>query len=211
MTSLLAAGWFAAPAHAGLIVYGDRAAWMAAVGSSTQVNIAGQVGEFDVLMAGAPIVLPSGGNLAFDQDLEGLQVPDSWATWAGGATPRVLYSGVDVTSVSGTFSAPMMAFGLEFQPDPFWPIQMQLALNGVTVFDGPVGGEGGAQFLGWVITDSDPGVTVLTLTGEAEFAFGRMLEPGKPGVPEAGHTLSYLLGTVLGLLGWARCARRAAK
>jgi len=121
-----------APASAAL--YFDRTAWETAVtglgGTFADLsNLGTQVPEFSTLTAGSPITLPLGGTLSFGSDLEGRDVfTGSWATWSGGNTPAVLYA-IDNATVTAAFpGGPMMAFGLEMEPDEFALHDMTLAL-----------------------------------------------------------------------------------
>ena len=101
-----------------ITLFTDRSSWEASVGSFTDVDLASQVAEFDTLSAGSPITLPSGTALSFDSDLQGRQVPGRWATWSGGQTPRVLFT-QGLTSIGGSFSGGVSAFGFEMEPNPF--------------------------------------------------------------------------------------------
>lgn len=174
-STLLAAG----TARAATSTYTDRGTWEAAVGVWIDVDLASHVGDGDTLTQGSTLVLPNGTDLSFSEDLEGRQVPGSFATWSGGQTPRVLLTAEDVSELGGTFGAPMRAFGLEMQPDVQDSFQMTLTLNDGSTLQQTVDGSGGAQFFGWLTSGS---ATVLHMTlsidaqpGDQGFAIGRLV------------------------------------
>jgi len=118
-----------------------------------------------------------------------------WQTWSGGHTPQVLATATDVFSVTGTFTVPQKAFGLEMEPDDFYAYNTTLTLGGGSSLSQSVEGNSGAAFFGWV-GDAE---TTMTLSSDIDFAFGRMVQP----VPVPPTVL--LLGSgLLSLLGWRR-------
>lgn len=185
-------------------MYTTLASWEAAVSSSANVNLAGQVKASDFLYAGSPLNLPQGGTVSFNADLYGVQVPEGWA-WSGGNNPRILWNFTSSTPdysvyfVNATFSAGQTAFGLEMAPDDISAAHlMTLDLGGGNVLTQNVNGPGGALFFGYVGAP----ITTMTLSSDIDFAFGRMVQ-GTAAVPLPASAL--LLGSgLLALVGWRR-------
>jgi hypothetical protein len=189
-------------------MYGLRTDWETAVGAGnfTDVNETPWGTGYSLFAAGTPINLPSTTTLTFGVNLYGAQVPGDWFTWSGGNTPRVLYSGEGVGTVSGTFSAPVSSFGLEMEPSNFGQFTMYLA-SGQTLTQ-IVEGDSGAKFFGWA-NEAVVGFTMsIDAAGAVDgFAFGRMVEGAgapPPGVPDTG-SLVWLSGLLwAGLVGLKR-------
>jgi hypothetical protein len=193
-------------AQATLTTFTDRTAWESSViGGGLSVadaDLASQVGDGITLNAGSPLSLPSGGLLAFNQQLEGRQVPNTWGTWSGGNTPRVLYS--TLTTLNGTFTPGVLAFGFEAEPENYRDFSIKLELSDGSNLDQLVTGFGGASFFGW--SSDDVRITAMKIQAASEsggFAIGRMVQ----GVPDAGGSLLLtLIG--LGSVVWARRSMR---
>ncbi len=184
-----------------LTMIGTRAAWETAVGSYSDVAIPDT--EFSTLTM---LNLPNAETLTFDSSLLVLQVPNSWGTWSGGFTPKILYTQGNV-SILGTFSDPW-AFGFEMEPNDFSIYDMTLDLFSTTNGTGTpldsltqaVNGYYGAKFFGWTFGD-DVKSMKLSIAGQTDFAFGRMvISDNQPVVPEPA-SLSLLGFGLLGLFG----------
>lgn len=185
--------------------YSDRATWESVVVNWADVDLDSQVADGATLAAGTSIALPAnptGRTMSFDTDLQGRQVPGSWATWSGGNAPRVLFT-LGETSVTGTFDGAVRAFGVEMEPNPFAAILMVLFADG-TQIEQLVNGDAGAKFFGF---KSDTAITALTMSSAADFAFGRMVVDASP-VPEP-STLLLLGGGILGLVYYGKRRRNA--
>lgn len=177
--------------------YSSRAIWEGAVSGESDVDLDSQVADGATLVAGGSISLPFGETVSFDKDLQGRQVPDSWDTWSGGNEPRVLIlNEFDLagTSVTGTFSSPIGAFGLEMQPNNFFEFSMTLLLSDGSFHQQTVNGDGGAAFFGWA-DNGGVGIVGMTLSTEDfdGFAFGRMVQGNvQTGVPDGGASMAIL-------------------
>src|SRR3546814_7477268 len=76
-------------------------------------------------------------------------IGDGWGTWSGGYTGQVLFSN-GATSVSGTFTNPVGAFGFFSEPDPFSVHSFTMSLSDGGSISGDFSGNAGAGFLDWV-------------------------------------------------------------
>jgi hypothetical protein len=190
---LVAAGLVIATSlcQATLTTYTDRTAWETAVGGFHDVVLETQVGDGAILQAGNLIDIGLGGSLAFGQDMLGRQVPNTWGTWSGGNTPRVLYFDPVKTvsrSLAGTFTPGVRAFGFEAEPASYDEFSITLELSDNSRISQNVYGYGGASFFGW--NSDDVWITSMTITtaDTGGFAIGRMVHQGMP-VPDGGRTL----------------------
>lgn len=150
-------------------MYTSRADWVAAVGTYRPVD-EGQIVEYASL---TKLTLPRGQTATFSPALDGRIVGSSWGTWSNLNTPRVLWTTLTITSVTGTFSGGISAFGLEMEPNEFNVFSMTLATDDGGTLTQSVDGNGGAAFFGW----AGGSVTSMTLSSTVDFAFGRMVQP----------------------------------
>src|SRR3546814_11906212 len=72
------------------------------------------------------------------------------------------------TSVSGTFTNPVGAFGFFSEPDPFSVHSFTLSLSDGSSISGDFSGNAGAGFLGWV----GDNITGFTISSDVSFVFG---------------------------------------
>src|SRR5499427_4544909 len=168
------------PCHA-ITFFTDRATWEAAIQTFADVNIAGQLANFQTLPAGNPLLLPFDETLKFNINLERLQVPTSWGTWSGGKTPAVLFT-QGAESLSGTFGPlPVIAFGLEIEPNLFSTFNVSLTTKdgGTHTLSQAVNGVCGAKFFGWI--GEVTSLQVACSGGCGGFAIGELVTGGFAG------------------------------
>lgn len=187
-----------------LVTHTDFASWeTAALGDGliiASVNIADTLASNNnILFAGNPLGLPFSETLTFDTKLIRREVPNGdWATWSNGKTPIVLVTKL-VNVITATFDAPVVAFGVEMEPNQFSIFDMILTIEGGTMITQSVNGNAGAKFFGWT------GGSVSSFTLECQggcrgFAFAEMV---KGEVPEPSTIL--LLGSgLVGLVAWRK-------
>ena len=168
------------PCHA-ITFFTDRATWEAAIQTFADVNIAGQLANFQTLPAGNPLLLPFDETLKFNIDLQRLQVGAGWATWSGGKTPAVLFT-LGAESLNGTFGPlPVIAFGLEIEPNFFNVFNVSLTTKdgGTHTLSQAVNGFAGAKFFGWI--GEVTSLQVACAGGCGGFAIGELVVGGFAG------------------------------
>jgi hypothetical protein len=182
-----------APGVSNATAFTDLAAWEAAVGSSSAVDLSSYVGT--TVTAGTSIDLAGAAGLSFDADVLGMKVGAGWHTWAGGRTPDILHSLED--TITATFSPGLSAFGFVMEPNSYNKFTMQLNLSDGTSITQSVVGDSGAAFFGW----SGQFITSMTiLCGGVDsgsclgFAMGEMVVATAAGVPEAGSLVLLSIG-----------------
>jgi len=170
---LCAAFLTATQSQADTSLYFSANAWQTAMGAGNwQFVDESQIPTGYFQLPGNTLNLPLGKSVTFGSDLYGLQVDSEWANWSGGNMPKVLYTS-GATSVTGTFSAPMYAFGIEVQPTADWH-DITLTLSNLVSVTGSVNGNGGATFFGWISTQ---GIQSMTISSDTDFAMGRAAAP----------------------------------
>ena len=98
-------------------MYGDQTSWESAVGSF--VSTTDYPGStYDSLTAGTGFDVGYGTDLSFSIDLSVREIGSGWSTWSGGYTGEVLFT-QGATSVTGTLSPGLTAFGFEAEQNPF--------------------------------------------------------------------------------------------
>ncbi len=145
--------------------------------------------------------LDGGADLTFSNALNIRTIGAGWATWSGGYTGQVLFN--NATSLTGTFTSPVDAFGFFSEPDPFDTHHFTLTLSDGSSVSGDFTGNAGAGFLGW----TGAGITGFTLTSDTDFALGDFFV-GTSAVPEPAAWLTLIAG--FGLVGCAMRRRRTA-
>src|SRR5499427_8479679 len=168
------------PCHA-IAFFTDRATWEAAIQTFADVNIAGQLANFQTLPAGNPLLLPFDETLKFNIDLQRLQVGAGWATWSEGKTPAVLFT-LGAESLSGAFGPlPVIAFGLEIEPNFFNVLNVSLTTKdgGTHTLSQAVNGFAGAKFFGWI--GEVTSLQVACSGGCGGFAIGELVVGGFAG------------------------------
>jgi hypothetical protein len=164
----------------------DRDTWEAAVQQVQPVDIANQLGNFVILTAGQPLLLPFSEEFTFNIALQRLQVPTSWATWSAGETPAVLFTQFGSGSLIGTFGPdPVVAFGLEIEPNLFavFNISLTTADGETHVLTQSVNGLAGAKFFGWVGDVNSMQITCSSNCAGDGFAIGELFIGGFAGTP----------------------------
>ncbi|WKB52513.1 PEP-CTERM sorting domain-containing protein [Eleftheria terrae] len=180
-------------------VYTDLNQWKVDVGTYQGTTVVPGY-DFD---SPASIVLSGGSKLDnFSTPVQRFTVGSSWLTWPGqpgsdGTT--VFYS--PSNSLSIDFSPGLVlngvnraervdSFGFFVEPNPFGEFKITLDLSTGESVTQTVDGFGGAKFFGW----TGGSVTRLTLSSEADFAFGDFYEGNLVPVPEPGTYALFALG-----------------
>lgn len=186
----------AAPAHA-VDTYSDLSTWQGAVSSYARDTSYG-ANLSDI----GNVALDGGAEITFGAPVNIRTIGDGWGTWSGGYTGQVLFSN-GATSVSGTFTNPVGAFGFFSEPDPFSVHSFTLSLSDGSSISGDFNGSAGAGFLGWV----GDNITGFTISSDVSFAFGDFYT-GVSAIPEPATWLTMIAG--FGLIGLAMRRRNAA-
>jgi len=189
------------------VTYTDLASWQAAAGTYSDVSLAGYA-EFETIAAGSGIDLAGQSTMTLDGSVQKRIVGSSWATWADGRTPDVLYSASDV--LGATFAPDVTAFGMVLEPNLFNSFTMEVLLSDGSVISQIVDGAAGATFFGWAGVAIDS-ITISCLrksdgTGCDGFAIGEMVIASAD-VPEAASLILLSIGLLA--MGFGARRRRA--
>lgn len=188
-------------------MFSSRTAWDAAVLSSAPVNITDPEATFHTGPTPA-----FDGIVAFDSDTFVLQAGSGWPLGFTGA-PMVLYF-LGTTTVIGTFTATMPAFGFEMAPDTTSPFSMTLDIGGGNTLTQIVASVDTPSFFGW----TEGTGTTMTLTCDgcnfavANMVVGTPLETPPPPPPPTSvvePTTIALFGLGLAGLGYTRRRKSA--
>lgn len=194
--ALTATTALSAPAYA-VTTFSDLSAWQASVTSFVEDTNYGT----DFADIGS-VSLNGGADIDFSSAVSIRTVPGSWATWSGGYTDQVLYTN-GATSLTGTFTSAVDAFGFFSQPNPFSIHAFTLNLSDGSSVSGDFSGSAGAGFLGW----TGAGISSFTISSDVDFAIGDFFV-GTSVIPEPATWLTMITG--FGLVGGA-LRRRTAK
>jgi hypothetical protein len=212
LVSLMLLLALAAASHAGQTMYSDRATWEAAVPAWADVDLTGYP-EFSTLTSvGLPALAAPATTLSFDVTQTVYQVPGSWptpgATWVA-TTPRVLFSGFGVSSVTGTFDSPLLGFGLEMEPNLHQALNMTLTLaSGETLTQSVDPLNGGAKFFGFWGNTGVTGWTASLNDPFNGFAMGRLVVANGPAGNGSPELSTWMLLACSGLAGLVIRRRR---
>jgi hypothetical protein len=132
--------------------------------------------------------LPFGETLRFDINMQGRQVPTTWHDWSNGETPAVLFT-IFKSSFNGTFAAqPVVAFGLEIEPDNLATFNFTLTTTDGTsqTLSQTATAPMGAKFFGWI---GDATSMQITCSGNCDgggFAIANLVLGGFSGTSYPG-------------------------
>jgi hypothetical protein len=210
LISLMLLSALATVSHAATVMYTDRSAWEAAVGTWADVDLTPYLPEYSTLTSVAlPALAAPATTLSFDVTQTVLQVGSSWGTWSSDS-PVVLWN-YNESAVIGTFDSAVRGFGLEMEPNPFSVYDMTLKLEDGSSLTQAVNGSGGAAFFGFV--SDTPVVTYWQafIDGETDFAMGNLVvaspeDGGGNGSPELS---TWMLLACSGLAGLVIRRRRS--
>lgn len=197
VATLAATTVLSAPAHA-VATYSDLTAWQGAVDSYTRDTSYGA--NFTDI---GNISLDGGADITFGAPVNIRTIGAGWGTWSGGYTGQILFTN-GATSLSGTFGAPVDAFGFFSEPDPFSIHSFTLSLSDGSSINGNFNGDAGAGFLGWV----GASITGFTISSDVGFAIGDFYTGSVSAIPEPASWLTMIAG--FGLVGFAMRRRKAA-
>ncbi len=181
-------------------MYSDLSAWQAAAGGSAATVDQSLLTESSYVSS---LNLVGGGTIDFgNSSLVVYTANSSWMTWPNSYDGHVLWTN-GVESVSGTFSAPVQAFGLWMEPNPFSDCSMTMSLSDGSSLTQTVNGYYGAKFFGFAGWDGQ-GTQVMTLScAGADFAFSVSPSDRSMAVPEP-CTVAFLLFGLAGIAGMGR-------
>lgn len=197
----------ASVSYAATGMYTDRSLWETAVPTWADVDLS-PYAEYDALTSVAlpPLALPAT-QLGFDITMQVRDVGSSWATWSGGYTPRVLFTGDTDAPLTGTFDAGVVGFGMEIEPNTMSDFDLSWSLSSGESLTQTVSGYAGAKFFGYW---GDTGVTGWTVSGynESGVAIGRMVVAPTRGDVPTPEPATLVLLACSGLAGFVLRRRR---